>query len=319
MTQYPLAKYMLVGILSFVLFSTTAASADKVEIKGLIQGRSGATMVVKTSDSEILTVMLTDTTEVGQAQGLLKVRRKEMSMAALIPGLAVQIEAFRGEQNQLVAKSVKFNGDDLKRAEAIKAGLHETKAQGEQNAADIQKNQEELEKQRAALRAQKEALLQQQEQVAEQQEKIAQNKASIDAAIARFGQLDDYYILEEQTVYFGNGKVDIEPKYNALLLQLAQKAKTIEGYMIEIKGYASSVGSEALNQKLSDDRANNVANLLLQQGHIALTNMLAPAAMGESQQVSDETTAEGQAQNRRVVVRVLQNKAIAGGLGPRGE
>jgi outer membrane protein OmpA-like peptidoglycan-associated protein len=34
--------------------------------------------------------------------------------------------------------------------------------------------------------------------------------------------------------------------------------------------------------------------------------------MGESHQVSSDTTAEGQSQNRRVVVRVLQNKAIAG-------
>jgi outer membrane protein OmpA-like peptidoglycan-associated protein len=34
--------------------------------------------------------------------------------------------------------------------------------------------------------------------------------------------------------------------------------------------------------------------------------------MGESQQVGSNKTAEGQAENRRVVVRVLQNKAIAG-------
>jgi len=34
--------------------------------------------------------------------------------------------------------------------------------------------------------------------------------------------------------------------------------------------------------------------------------------MGESRQVGDEQTAEGQAQNRRVVVRVLQNKGVAG-------
>jgi len=312
MTQYPLAKHILIGIFSFVLFSTTAVSADEVEIKGLIQGRSGATMIVKTSDSEILTVMLTDTTEVGQVQGLLKARKKEMSMAALIPGLAVKIEAFRGERNQLVAKSVKFSGDDLKRAEAIKAGLHETKAQGEQNAAEIQKNQEELEKQRAALRAQKEALQQQQEQVAEQQEKIAQNKAAIDAAIARFGQLDDYYILDEQTVYFGNGKVDIEPKYKEVLLQLATKAKATEGYMIEIKGYASSSGSTELNQQLSEDRSEEVTNILVQQGHVPLTRMLAPGAMGESHQLNANDSEQSEAANRRVVVRILQNKAVAG-------
>jgi hypothetical protein len=40
--------------------------------------------------------------------------------------------------------------------------------------------------------------------------------------------------------------------------------------------------------------------------------MLAPGAMGESNQVGSDKTAEGQAENRRVVVRVLQNKAIAG-------
>jgi outer membrane protein OmpA-like peptidoglycan-associated protein len=82
--------------------------------------------------------------------------------------------------------------------------------------------------------------------------------------------------------------------------------------MIEVKGYASSVGSTAVNQKLSEDRAGNVTNILLQQANVPLTRMLAPGAMGESQQTGNEKTAEGQAENRRVVVRVLQNKAIAG-------
>jgi outer membrane protein OmpA-like peptidoglycan-associated protein len=68
-----------------------------------------------------------------------------------------------------------------------------------------------------------------------------------------------------------------------------------------------------LNQKLSEERAANVTNILLQKGHIPLTRMLAPGAMGEAHQVGgDKTAAEGQAENRRVVVRVLQNKAVAG-------
>ena len=130
--------------------------------------------------------------------------------------------------------------------------------------------------------------------------------------MARFGQLDDYYIFDEVTVYFGNGKVKVDPQYTSQLLALTQRAKTIEGYMIEVKGFASSTGSVAANQKLSEDRANGVTNILLQQGHVPLTRMLAPGAMGESEQVGNEKTTEGQAGNRRVVVRVLQNKAIAG-------
>jgi outer membrane protein OmpA-like peptidoglycan-associated protein len=278
-------------------FNIIAAAQTKVE--GLIQARSGDTMTLKTSGSqEAVLVLLTDSTDVGQVQGLLKARKKEMSMAALIPGLAVKVEGTYNSQNELVASKVRFKGNDLQQAQAIEAGMHETKAQ-------VKQSQEELERQNAALE-------QHQAQLNEQQAKIAENKAAIDAAVARFGQLDDYYIFDELTVYFDNGKVKVDPKYNPQLMALTDKAKTIEGYMIEVKGYASSTGSAALNQKLSEDRANAVTNLLLQQGHVPLTRMLAPGAMGESEQVGNEKTTEGQAENRRVVVRVLQNKAIAG-------
>lgn len=228
-----------------------------------------------------------------------------MSMAALIPGLQVKVEGTYDSQNQLVAKSVAFKGNDLEDAEKIDAGMHETKVQ-------VQKNQQELEKQNAELKAQNEALQQQQAQLTEHQAKIAANKAAVDAAIARFGQLDDYYIFDEVTVLFANGKVKVDSQYSPQLLALAEKAKTIDGYMIEVKGYASSVGSASLNQKLSEDRADAVTNILVQQGHISLTRMLAPGAMGESHQVGNDKTAEAQAENRRVVVRVLQNKGIAG-------
>jgi len=296
-----LATLSLIGL---ALLSPIVA-AQSVKVEGLIKARNGDTMILKTSNPPNLTVLLTDSTKVGQVQGVFQARRKEMSMAALIPGLAVKVEGTYNDQNQLVAKSVSFKGNDLEDAEKIEAGMHETKVQ-------VQQTQEELERQNAALKAQNEALQQQQAQLTEQQAKIAANKAAIDAAVARFGQLDDYYIFDELTVYFANGKVKVDPKYNPQLLALADKAKTINGYMIEVKGFASSVGSVALNQQLSEDRADAVTNILVQQGHIPLTRMLAPGAMGESHQVGNDKTAEGQAENRRVVVRVLQNKGIAG-------
>jgi outer membrane protein OmpA-like peptidoglycan-associated protein len=45
---------------------------------------------------------------------------------------------------------------------------------------------------------------------------------------------------------------------------------------------------------------------------IPLTNILSPGAMGTSRQVAPDTTADGQSENRRVVVRILQSKGIAG-------
>jgi OmpA-OmpF porin, OOP family len=300
MRQFNLSRIAYVAMVSLIGLTllTTLAAAQSVKVEGLIKARNGDTMIVQTSGSPNFIVLLTDSTQVGQVQGVLQVRRKEMSMAALIPGLEVKVEGTYDNQNQLVATSVSFKGNDLERAESIQAGLHETQVQAQQNKA-------ELEKQNAALKVQNEALQQQQQQ-------IAANKTAIDAAIARFGQLDDYYIRDQITVNFGNGEVKVDPKYTPQLLTLAEKAQSINGYMIEVKGYASSVGSVALNQQLSEDRANAVTTILLQQGHIPLTRMLAPGAMGESHQVGDDKTAEGQAENRRVVVRVLQNKAVAG-------
>jgi OmpA-OmpF porin, OOP family len=300
MEQFSWLKFPDLAVRSLIglaLLSTTV-TAQTTKVEGLIQARDGDTMIMQTSDSPKTVVLLTDSTDVAQVQGVLKARKKEMSMAALIPGLAVKVEGTYNDQNELVAKSVRFKGNDLEHAQAIEAGMHETKAQ-------VQQSKEELERQNAALQ-------QQQAQLTEQQAKIAANKVAIDAAVARFGQLDDYYIFDEITVYFDNGKVKVDPKYTSQLITLTEKAKTINGYMIEVRGYASATGSAAMNQKLSEDRANNVTSILLQQGHIPLTRMLAPGAMGESEQVGNEKTTEGEAENRRVVVRVLQNKAIAG-------
>jgi len=297
--------FIAITSLATLLLLCGSVAAQTVKAEGLITGRSGATMTLQTADSSKLVVVLTDNTQVSQVQGLLKARRKQMSMAALVPGLQVQVEGTYNAQNQLVASSVKFKGNDLEQAQSIQAGLQPAKEQ-------IQQSQEELAQQKAALEQQQQALAQQQQEMAATQEKVAANKAAIAAANKRFGELGDYNILDEVTVYFANGKVTIDPKYKPQLQQLADKAKTITAYMIQVKGYASSVGSASLNQKLSEDRANNVTQFLQQQGHVPLTNMLAPGAMGESRQVGSDKTAEGQAENRRVVVRVLQNKGIAG-------
>ena len=287
------------------LLLVCGAAEAQAKAQGLITGRNGDTMTLQTSDASNLVVVLTDDTRVAQIQGIFKARRKQMSMAALIPGLQVQVEGSYNTKNQLVASSIKFKGNDLEDAQTIQAGLQPTKEQ-------IQQTQEELAEQKAALERQQQEMQEQQQQMAAAQAKIDANKAAIEAANKRFGQLDDYNILDEVTVYFGNGKVALDPKYNPQLLQLAEKAKTITAYIIQVKGYASSVGSKALNQQLSEDRAASVTQFISQQGHIPMTRMLAPGAMGESRQVGNDKTAEGQAENRRVVVRVLQNKGIAG-------
>ena len=180
-----------------------------MKAEGLITGRSGATMTLQTADSPKLVVVLTDSTQVAQVQGVFRqARANKCRVAALVPGLAVQVEGIYNAQNQLVATSVKFKGNDLEQAETVQAGLQPAMEQ-------IQQSQQELDQQKAELAQQQQALAQQQQQMAITQEKVAANKAAIAAANKRFGQLGDYNILDEVTVYFANGKVTPRPQVQA--------------------------------------------------------------------------------------------------------
>jgi OmpA-OmpF porin, OOP family len=295
----------LIALATAAFATSLPAIAQDSQLQGVIDGRSGPTLSLKQVDSPDATVLLTDSTEVGEVEGVFHGRTKQMPMTALIPGLPVQVKGTLNAQNQIVADSVKFKGSDLKAAMDAQAGLQPTEEKVAANTAAIQQSQQELAAQQAALAAQ-------QAQLTEEQKKIAANKAAIAADNKRFGELGQYNILGETTVLFGNGKTTVEPQYQAQILQLAQQAKGVTAYIIQVQGYASAVGSAALNQRLSSERASAVTAILEQQGGIPLTNMLAPGAMGTSNQVDSDKTAEGQAENRRVVVRILQNKGIAG-------
>ncbi len=296
--------FLVTLLLTALLLLCGVAAAQSAQIQGVINGRSGPTMTVQT-DSGNVVVVLNSYTQVEDVSGLFHARKKEMGVTALVPGLQVQVQGNYNAQNQLVADTVKFNGKNLQTATDIQAGVTPVEQQE-------QAQQQKLAQQQAQLKQQQAALTKEQQQQAADEAKIAANKAAIAAVNKRFGELGDYNIWDEVTVYFGNDKVTVDPQYYPKLQALCKKATTVTGYVIQVKGYASAVGSAALNQKLSQERAANVTEYLEQQGGIPLTNILAPGAMGTSRQVAPDTSVEGQAENRRVVVRVLQNKGIAG-------
>jgi len=291
------AFLMNISLAAFLLVGSIAA-AQSAQVQGVINGRSGATMTVQTPDAGNVVVVLTNDTDVRESSGLFHARKKQMGVTALVPGLQVQAKGSYNAQNQLVADSVTFNGNSLKTATDIQAGVTPVEQQEQAQKQQMAKQESQIQKEQEAQAA--------------ANAKIAANQAAIAAVNKRFGELGDYNIWDEVTVYFGNDKVTVDPQYQPKLLALCKKALTVTGYVIQVKGYASAVGSAALNQKLSQERAANVTEFLEQKGGIPLTNILAPGAMGTSRQVAPDTTTEGQAENRRVVVRILQNKGIAG-------
>src|SRR5690348_6128316 len=111
-----------------VLFCITLGSlhgddnSDTVKVRGLITHRTSETLIVKTSEGNSVTVVLTDFTKVQKPKGL-GLRKTQMSFTALMPGLKISVDGVHDEQNRVVAKNITFSGDDLRTAETIQAGL----------------------------------------------------------------------------------------------------------------------------------------------------------------------------------------------------
>jgi OmpA-OmpF porin, OOP family len=141
---------------------------------------------------------------------------------------------------------------------------------------------------------------------------VAQNVNDIEEHTNRFTALAEYDLKGEATVKFDVGSNKISAQDQEELKNLAQTATGLKGYIIEVTGYADSSGSAAINTKLSEDRAKAVVTFLMQQGNVPVRHIVAPGAMGEYGAAAPNETKAGRAENRRVVVKVLVNKGIAG-------
>jgi outer membrane protein OmpA-like peptidoglycan-associated protein len=208
-----------------------------------------------------------------------------MSFTALIPGLKISVEGFRDEQSRLVADTITFSGDDLRTAESVQAGVTPTQEAVEANEQNIAANKEQ----------------------------IASNEQEIQDVSKRFSDLTEFDTKGEATIFFASGSKSIPAKDQTALMDLARNAVNLTGYLVEVKGYADSSGDAAMNQKLSMDRAQEVVAFLIQNCNVPVRRIVAPGAMGAAAPVASNETSQGRSKNRRVEVKVLVNRGLAGG------
>jgi OOP family OmpA-OmpF porin len=107
--------------------------------------------------------------------------------------------------------------------------------------------------------------------------------------------------------FFAFDKADLDAKSQAALDSIIDQLRTFATVKsITITGHTDSIGSRAYNQKLSEKRAQSVADFLIGKG--VNPALLSTVGAGEDQPVADNSTAEGRAQNRRAVVDILGTK-----------
>jgi outer membrane protein OmpA-like peptidoglycan-associated protein len=140
-------------------------------------------------------------------------------------------------------------------------------------------------------------------------------RAGVHAANERITSLDDYSIKNTATVHFKPGSAILSKEDKSILEGLAEQAKDEKGYVIEVAGFASSDGNEALNRRLSQKRADAVIQYMAENYSIPLRRFVTPMGYGTSQPVADNQTRSGRVENRRVEVRILASKGLASAEG----
>jgi OOP family OmpA-OmpF porin len=292
------------SLMALVVLAAIPAFGDDAQVKGMIISRTGDTFVVKSASGTTM-VVLTDETTTKDDRGLLGLEKQQLSDTVLIPGLKVLIDGATDAQGRFVAKTITTDGDDLETAEMIQSGLNPTAQQVEANMQAIEANRRDIAAQQALLAAHMESH-------AGTPQETPQTISAIEATTNRFSALSEYDVKGGVTLKFNTGSSEISAADQEELKKLAETATSLTGYIIEVTGYADSTGDAAMNTKLSEDRAKAAIVFLMQQGNVPVRHIVAPGAMGEYGAVATNETEAGRAENRRVEVKVLVNKGIAG-------
>lgn len=110
-------------------------------------------------------------------------------------------------------------------------------------------------------------------------------------------------------ILFKTGKYDLNDTSKNELANFAEVLKKNTDCSVDIQGYTDNVGSDAVNNPLSQNRAESVASFLKQKG-VSNDQLKNVTGFGASNFVADNSTEAGRQQNRRVEVYMYASEAM---------
>jgi outer membrane protein OmpA-like peptidoglycan-associated protein len=103
-------------------------------------------------------------------------------------------------------------------------------------------------------------------------------------------------------VLFDTGKFSLKPGAREKLAKVAGILIAYPGLDVEVGGYTDNVGSDDMNQRLSENRAGSVRDYLVQEG--VANNSVSAKGFGNTMPVASNDNSSGRQQNRRVELLV---------------
>ena len=232
------------------------------------------------------------------------IREKELAESDSARAHAAKIQAESDAQNAQAAKAQADSDAAQARADAIAA--QSATAQAKSDMADSQASSAN-----ALSAAQMDA---DQSRLAAQQALATAQQAETDKAAMRTKlseQLNSILqtrdsarglIVSMSDVLFDTGKYSLKPGAREKLAKVAGILLAYPTLNIEVGGYTDNVGSDEMNQTLSQNRAGSVRDYLVQQG--VLTNTVSARGFGNTLPVASNDNSSGRQQNRRVELLV---------------
>lgn len=256
-------------------------SGAKMKFKGVVIGRDSDTFTIRDRSRVDYQVLLTDETSIKTHGGFFR-GGKRYAVTDILKGLIVEVEGRGDPRGQLVAEKIRFNESDMRAAITT-----------DTRVGPVEANQERIAGQMDELYA-----------------VAAEARSEAGAANERISALDEYDVQETVAVNFRVNSAVLSPQARQQLDELAVKAMNSKGYVIEVAGHTDSTGSESKNFRLSRQRAEAVIQYLAVNHKIPLRRFITPMGYGKTEAIADNTTAAGRAQNRRVEVKMLQNRGM---------
>jgi outer membrane protein OmpA-like peptidoglycan-associated protein len=192
-------------------------------------------------------------------------------------------------QSQMAAQQAQL---DAEKAQAAKAQADAARAQAEAQAAEARANAAQANKSAEDANAIREKL-----------------KDQLNSVLAT-SETARGLIVNMSDVLFDTGKYTLKPGTQVSLAKVSGILLAYPGLKVQVEGYTDSVGSDELNQKLSENRAAAVKDFLVAQG--VSPGNISSAGFGKNDPVADNNSASGRAQNRRVNM-VVSGDAIGVG------
>ncbi len=294
-------------------------AGQKAQLKGVIIAHQGDTLKVRGDDDSVGTVDLTSDTKIQLKHGVFG-RKSAMENSSLVPGLHIEAQGKGNDKGDLVADKVVFDPNSMRASRQIDARVSPVEARTgslEGRAGQLEGRAGTLENRAGQMEGRQKDLenteRQTEAQVGQVKTSADQANEGVNTVNGRVTNLDNYQPKETATVYFNVNSAKLTPQAKSDLDNLAMQAVSEKGYVIEIAGFADTTGNAALNQALSQRRAEAVIQYLEENGNIPIHRILTPSGLGTSHEAADNKTTAGRKLNRRVEVKVLVNQGLVAG------